>query len=65
MSQGLPIGVALALLLAASRWTYNRLVFNRQRVAAAWSGIDVQLKRRADLVPNLVSCVQQYMTEAR
>jgi len=65
MSQGLLIGVAVALLLAASGWTYNRLVFNRQRVAAAWSGIDVQLKRRADLVPSLVSCVQGYMLHER
>ncbi|WP_161864331.1 LemA family protein [Pseudomonas yangonensis] len=40
---------------------YNRLVFNRHRVAEAWSGIDVQLKRRASLIPALVECVRQYM----
>ncbi|GIZ10762.1 LemA family protein [Pseudomonas sp. NCCP-436] len=41
---------------------YNRLVFNRHRVAEAWSGIDVQLKRRSSLIPALVECARQYMT---
>lgn len=39
---------------------YNRLVSARQRVLAAWSDVDVQLKLRHDLVPNLVAAVQQY-----
>jgi len=39
---------------------YNRLVTLRQRVREAWSDIDVQLKRRYDLVPNLVETVKGY-----
>jgi LemA protein len=39
---------------------YNRLVADRIRVRAAWSDIDVQLKRRHDLVPKLVAAVKQY-----
>ena len=49
----LTAGAALLLLL----WgvlTYNALVRARNRVDQAWSGVDVQLKRRRDLVPNLV-----------
>lgn len=39
---------------------YNRLVRSRNMVEEGWSGIDVQLKRRADLIPNLVETVQGY-----
>ncbi len=39
---------------------YNRLVRDRNRVANAWSDIDVQLKRRHELIPKLVSAVRQY-----
>lgn len=51
----------LLLLGGATVFYYNRLVFNRHRVAEAASGIDVQLKRRASLIPALVECVRQYM----
>jgi len=44
---------------------YNRLVRARQMAEEGWSGIDVQLKRRADLVPNLVETVQGYATHER
>jgi LemA protein len=47
-------------LFAASIWIYNRLVKDRNQVSAAWSDIDVQLKRRHELVPRLVSCVKAY-----
>lgn len=47
--------VALWLILA-----YNGLVTTRNRAQEAWSDIDVQLKRRYDLIPNLVSTVQGY-----
>jgi LemA protein len=63
--QGAGFWVVLALLLALAGlaiYYYNRLVFNRARVAEAWSGIDVQLKRRASLIPALVECVRQYMS---
>ena len=39
---------------------YNRLVAARHRVLSAWSDIDVQLKRRHDLIPKLVDAVRQY-----
>jgi len=39
---------------------YNRLIRSRNRVDTAWSDIDVQLQRRHDLIPNLVSAVEQY-----
>jgi LemA protein len=44
---------------------YNNLVSNRQLSQEGWSGIDVQLKRRADLIPNLLETVKGYMTHER
>jgi LemA protein len=44
---------------------FNRLVRTRQMANEAWSGIDVQLKRRADLVPNLVEVVKGYAAHER
>jgi LemA protein len=54
--------IALLALLAWAVWTYNRLVRTRNQVNEAWAGIDVQLQRRYDLVPNLVATVKGYMT---
>src|SRR3979490_1366862 len=42
--------------------TYNGMVRGRNKVDESWSGIDVQLKRRHDLVPNLVESVKGYAT---
>ena len=39
-------------------WAFNRLVKYRNRADEGWSQIDVQLRRRYDLIPNLVSAVQ-------
>jgi LemA protein len=50
--------VALVVLWAVA--TYNGLVSRRARVDESWSGIDVQLKRRHDLIPNLVETVKGY-----
>src|SRR5918998_267799 len=50
----------LALLALWSVLAYNGLVKSRNKVDEAWSGIDVQLKRRHDLVPNLVESVKGY-----
>jgi len=44
---------------------YNGLVRLKNEVQNSWSGIDVQLKRRADLIPNLVSAVKGYMKHER
>lgn len=56
--------VALALGVAALvwvAWTFNRLVGLRNRLRAAWGDIDALLKRRADLIPNLVAAVRGYL----
>jgi len=45
--------------------SYNGLVKNRQLVEEGWSGIDVQLKRRTDLIPNLMESVKGYMSHER
>lgn len=52
--------VVVLALFAYGAWLYNRLVTDRNRVLAAWSDIDVQLKKRHDLVPQLVSAVKAY-----
>lgn len=54
------VGLGL-LLLVYVIMTYNRLVTLRNRVENAWAQIDVQLKRRYDLIPNLVETVKGYM----
>jgi LemA protein len=41
-------------------WAYNALVKNKNLVEEGWSGIDVQLRRRADLIPNLIETVKGY-----
>ncbi len=51
------LAVALAVFLIV---TYNNLVRLRQRLKNAWSQVDVQLKRRYDLIPNLVATIQGY-----
>ena len=51
--------VVIVIIIAAM---YNSLVSLRQRVQNAWSQIDVQLKRRFDLIPNLQETVKGYMT---
>src|SRR5262252_2806542 len=54
------IGVAVACALWAV-WRYNNLISLRNQVANAWKQIDVQLKRRHDLIPNLVASVKGEM----
>ena len=55
------VGGAGLLLLLYVVMTYNRLVALRNRVENAWAQIDVQLKRRYDLIPNLIETVKGYM----
>ncbi|MDB5535795.1 MAG: LemA protein [Devosia sp.] len=62
------IWIILAIVVVAVVYAisiYNSLVKNRQLVQEGWSGIDVQLKRRTDLIPNLMEAVKGYMTHER
>ncbi|MFC1918172.1 LemA family protein [Chloroflexota bacterium] len=58
------IGIVVILLVLIAS-TYNTLVRLRNRVKNAWAQIDVQLKRRHDLIPNLVETAKGYMTHER
>lgn len=58
------LGVAILLVLVVI-FIYNGLVRARNQVENAWSQIDVQLKRRLDLIPNLVETVKGYAAHER
>lgn len=62
------LGVVLGLALLIALWViviYNRLVALRQTTHQSWSDVDVQLKQRHDLVPNLVETVKGYAAHER
>ena len=64
----LTAGIASFILLLIVLWAisiYNRLIRLRNLKEEGWSGVDVQLKRRHDLVGNLVNSVKGYMTHER
>ncbi len=65
MIPGIIIGVIVLILLLIFIGTYNGLVGLRNQVKNAWAQIDVQLKRRYDLIPNLVETVKGYMQHER
>ena len=52
--------VIVVLIVIYAVLTYNKLITYRNRVRNQWSQIDVQLKRRFDLIPNLVNTVKGY-----
>jgi LemA protein len=54
------IYMLVLVLLVWMVYIYNKLVIDRNRVLTGWSDIDVQLKRRHDLIPNLAKVVKQY-----
>lgn len=55
----------LVLIIAAFAWFYNGIVNREERVYEAWSQVESNLQRRADLVPNLVETVSRYMRHER
>ncbi|WBB92092.1 LemA family protein [Verrucosispora sp. WMMC514] len=57
--------LAAVLMIGWALSAYNRLVRQRNQVQASWAQIDVQLKRRYDLVPNLVETVKGYAAHER
>jgi hypothetical protein len=67
LARAWPVMVGASLAYAAAIFVYylallyNGLVSVRNRAAMAWSQIDIQLKRRFDLIPNLVACVKGYV----
>lgn len=50
----------ITVLAVGLIWVFNRLVAHRNRVREAWAGIDVQLQKRHELVPNLIAVVKAY-----
>ena len=65
MATAIIVAVIVVVLLVASVLIYNSLVRRRNQVDNAWSQIDVQLKRRYDLIPNLVETVKGYAAHER
>jgi len=63
------IGLIMVVVALAAAFygvlVYNKLVAGRQKVEEGWSGIDVQLKRRANLIPNMLETVKGYMGHER
>ena len=63
-----PLYIGLAIIVVLVLWTvfaYNRFVSMVQRGREAWADIDVQLKRRYDLIPNLIETVKGYATHEK
>jgi len=57
--------ITIGLIILWVIFTYNRLITLRNRTKEAWSDIDVQLKRRYNLIPNLVETVKGYAAHER
>lgn len=65
MTTGWILAGVLAAVVLWAIWAYNNFVRLTNRSEEAWSDIDVQLKRRYDLIPNLVETVKGYVTHER
>jgi len=64
----IPVLIILGILIVVVAWVvgiYNGLVRLRNQVKEAWAQVDVQLKRRFDLIPNLMNTVKGYMQHER
>ena len=64
----IPLAIIGAILLAALVWAvanYNRMARLRQHIRESWSDIDVELKRRYELIPNVVETVRGYASHER
>jgi LemA protein len=59
------VGGIIAIIVLFAVVVFNRLIRQRNMVREGWSGIDVQLRRRTDLVPNLVEAVKGYAAHER
>lgn len=57
--------IIAAVIVVWAIWAYNRFVSLTQRAMEAWADIDVQLKRRYDLIPNLIESVKGYVSHER
>lgn len=62
MTPTIIVALLVVIVLVAAIGLYNGLIRAKTRVSEAWADIDVQLKRRYDLIPNLVASVQGYQT---
>jgi LemA protein len=60
MTVGYGLLAVVALVILYLIFAYNSLITNKNLVGEGWSGIDVQLRRRADLIPNLIETVKGY-----
>jgi len=65
MTEIIIVGAAVLLFAAWAIVTYNGLIVLRNRIENAWSQMDVQLRRRYDLIPNLVETVKGYAAHER
>lgn len=65
MNLTLAVGIVILLIIIYLWFTYNSLVVLRERIKEALSTIDVQLKRRTDLIPNLIETVKGYAKHER
>ena len=65
MTELIVVAVLVGGLLLWAVSIYNRLVRNRNLVGEGWSGIETQLKRRSNLIPNLVEAVKGYMGQEK
>jgi LemA protein len=68
MASMVGVWIVVGIVIVAALWavlTFNGLVRRRVRVDNAWSGIDVQLRRRYDLIPNLIEAVKGYAAHER